>query len=346
MKQKIAVLFGGMSSEYEISLATSTAIIQNIDKNKYDLVLIGITREGDFYLYNGDVVKIAKDEWFDLNCCEKVTISVNRSDKGIINLNTKEIIKIDLMFIALHGRNGEDGTLQGLLELAGIKYVGCDMVSSAICMDKFLAHELVLMNGLLAPKAFVFAKDENYSEILKKANSLKYPLFVKPLKAGSSLGISKVLSEQDLKNALDEAFKFDNKITLEENIDGFEVGCAILGNKDLIIGEVDEIELEAGFFDFNKKYNSNISRIHLPARILKEERLKIKETALKIYKILGCSGLARVDMFYTPDKKIVFNEVNTMPGCTIHSRYPKMLEAIGISFKEVIEQLIVLGLEK
>jgi len=305
--------------------------------------MIGITKNGDFYLYNGDIDRIEQNEWLDNNVCKKITISTNRSDHGIIILDTNEIIKLDIVFPVLHGQNGEDGRLQGLLELAGIKYVGCNMISSAICMDKYLAHELVSSSGLLSPVSYLFDKSDNYEKIKSKISHLKYPLFVKPLKAGSSFGITKISSINELREATEEAFKYDNKIIIEENVDGFEVGCAILGNDNLIIGEVDEIELEDGFFDYFEKYNLKTSKIHLPARISEDEREKIKKTALEIYKILGCYGFARVDMFYTPDKKIVFNEVNTIPGCTSHSRYPSMLKEIGISFEEVINRLIELG---
>lgn len=246
----------------------------------------------------------------------------------------------------MHGQNGEDGRLQGLLELAGIKYVGCDMTSSAICMDKYLAHEIVSSNGYLSPISYLFNEKDSYEMIENKICNLHFPLFVKPLKAGSSFGITKIKTISELKEALKEAFKYDNKVIIEENVDGFEVGCAVLGTDKLIIGEVDEIELEDGFFDYFEKYNLKTSKIHLPARISKEERERIKDTALAIYKILGCSGFARVDMFYTKDKKIVFNEVNTIPGCTSHSRYPSMLKEIGIPFEEVIDRLIELGWDK
>ena len=199
---------------------------------------------------------------------------------------------------------------------------------------------------VLSPISYLFDNTNDYNSIKNKIENLKFPLFVKPLKAGSSFGITKIKSIDELSQALDEAFKYDNKIIIEENVDGFEVGCAILGNNDLIIGEVDEIELENGFFDYYEKYNLKTSKIHLPARISKSERENIKKTALEIYKILGCSGFARVDMFYNPDKKIVFNEVNTIPGCTSHPRYPSMLKEIGLSFEEVIDRLIELGLEK
>lgn len=346
MKKTVAIIFGGCSSEYEISLVSATSVIRNVNRDKYNILLIGITKDGDFYLYNGDINDIEKNKWLDEGKIQKITISTNRSDHGIIILDTKEIIKIDIVFPVLHGQNGEDGRLQGLLELAGIKYVGCDMISSALCMDKYLAHEIVALNGFLVPRSYLFYKKDSYDWIKSKINDLKFPLFVKPLKAGSSYGITKIKGINELKQALKEAFKYDNKIIVEENIDGFEVGCAILGNDKLIIGEVDEIELENGFFDYFEKYNLKTSKIHLPARISGEEREKIKETALAIYKILGCSGFARVDMFYTKDKYIVFNEVNTIPGCTSHSRYPSMLKEIGISFEEVIDSLIELGWER
>ena len=346
MKKTVAILFGGCSSEYDVSLVSATSVIKNIKKDKYNLLMIGITRDGDFYLYNGDVNNIEKDEWLNEKDAKRITISTNRSDHRIIVLETNEIIQIDVAFPVLHGQNGEDGRLQGLLELAGIKYVGCDMTSSAICMDKYLAHEIVSSNGYLSPISYLFNEKDSYEMIENKIRNLHFPLFVKPLKAGSSFGITKIKTISELKEALKEAFKYDNKVIIEENVDGFEVGCAVLGTDKLIIGEVDEIELEDGFFDYFEKYNLKTSKIHLPARISKEERERIKDTALAIYKILGCSGFARVDMFYTKDKKIVFNEVNTIPGCTSHSRYPSMLKEIGIPFEEVIDHLIELGWDK
>ena len=345
-KIKIACLFGGCSSEYDVSLVSATSVIRNINNKKYDVIMIGITKTGDFYLYNGDVDDIEKNNWFNEQKCKKIIFSCNRSDHGFIILETNELIKVDLAFPILHGKNGEDGRLQGLFELAGIPYVGCGMTSSAICMDKFIAHELVNLHGILVPKSYLFSKYDSKEIILNTIKDLKYPIFVKPLKAGSSFGITKVESEKQLNKAIDLAYSYDDYIILEENIDGFEVGCAILGNNKLIVGEVDEIELQDGFFDFKEKYTLETSKIILPARLDKDTREKIKNTALNIYKILGCKGFARVDMFYTKDNKIVFNEVNTIPGCTSHSRYPSMLKEIGYDFEEVIDELIKLGLEK
>lgn len=344
-KIKVACIFGGCSSEYEVSLVSATSVIRNMDKSKYDIIMIGITKNGDFYLYNGDIDSIEKDKWFNQSNVKKITISTNTSDKGFIIIETGELVNIDIAFPILHGKNGEDGRLQGLFELANIKYVGCGMTSSALCMDKYIAHKLVELEGI-TPKSYLFNNKDSYSYIESKISNLNYPIFVKPLKAGSSFGITKIKDKTELKKAIDDALKYDNKIIIEENIDGFEVGCAILGNNDLVIGEVDEIELQDGFFDYDEKYTLKTSKIHLPARLEKSERERIKNNALKIYKILNCQGFARVDMFYTKDKKIVFNEVNTIPGCTSHSRYPSMLMSIGYTFSEVIDELIRLGMER
>lgn len=345
-KLKVAVLFGGCSSEYSVSLVSGTSVLRNLDKEKYDISMIGITKDGDFYLYNGEVSEIEKDNWCHENTCSRITFSTNRSDHGFINLDTNTLVKIDIAFPVLHGRNGEDGRLQGLFELAGIPYVGCDMSASLICMDKYLAHELVALKNIIVPKAYTFHSYEATETIHETIKDLPYPMFVKPLKAGSSYGISKVNNVLELDNAIKLAFKYDKTIIIEENIDGFEVGCAIMGNgSDLIIGEVDEIDLHADFYNFEEKYTAKSSKIILPARLSEEEKEKIKTTALTIYKALGCKGVARVDMFYTKDKKIVFNEVNTMPGFTSHSRYPSMLKAIGYEFSAVLDNLIKLGVQ-
>lgn len=345
-KIKLACLFGGASSEYEVSLVSASSVIRHINKEKYEIIKIGITRKGDLYLYEGDIESIEKDRWLNKAYCKKVTFSVNRSDHGIIVLegNKEKIIKIDIVFPILHGRNGEDGRLQGLFELSGIKYVGCDMLSSSLCMNKYLAHELVRMHDITVPKTYLFDVNDTYNQIEKKIENLNYPIFVKPLRAGSSFGITKVKAQSELSGAITKAFNYDSKIVIEENIDGFEVGCAILGINDLIIGEVDEIEIQDGFFDYEEKYTLKTSKIHLPARIEKEERERIKIVATKIYKILGCTSFARVDMFYTKDKKIVFNEVNTIPGFTSHSRYPSMLKMTGLDFSEIIDKLISMKL--
>lgn len=337
MKKNLAVLFGGRSSEYEVSLMSAAEVIKNTDKEKYRLFAVGITREGDFYLYEGEENDIENDTWFRKDKVRKITFSVNRSDHGFILLDTGELVKIDIAFPVLHGQNGEDGRLQGLFELAGIPFAGCGMTSSAVCMDKFLAHTVAEANGLPVPKGYLFKKTDEYGLVEKKSLELKYPIFVKPLRAGSSVGVAKISSVEGLKKALEEAFLYDDRVIIEESVNGFEVGCAILGNA---VGEIDEIEInaESGFFDYYEKYHLKTGRIHLPARLAETERQKIKNFAVRIYNAMGCRGFARVDMFYTPDKRIIFNEVNTIPGFTEHSRFPNMLKSVGMNFSEIIDK--------
>lgn len=345
-KIKVACLFGGCSSEYDISLLSATSVIKNINKDKYECIMIGITRNGDFYLYTGNIDDIEKDKWFSKNTCRKITFSTNRSDHGVILLDTFETISIDIVFPILHGKNGECGRLQGLLELIDIPFVGCSMLSSAICMDKYLSKELVKEKGILVPKSRSFTNYDNIEEIIKNISDLEFPLYIKPIKAGSSCGITKVNKNEELNKAIEFAFSYDDSIIIEEEIKGFEVGCAILGNNNLIIGEVDEIDLPNDFFDYNMKYKSSTNRIILPANLSQNERNRIKETALKIYNTLYCEGFARVDMFYTENKEIIFNEVNTIPGCTSHSRFPAMLNYIGYDFSKMIDTIIELGMNR
>ncbi len=246
----------------------------------------------------------------------------------------------------LHGKNGEDGTVQGMLELAGIPFVGCDTLSSALCMDKDRAHKLVAAAGIEVPKSVVFC-EENRGEALQTVLSdFSLPFFVKPVRAGSSFGISRITEFSELEGAVDEAFSHDSEVIVEENIDGFEVGCAVMGINALTVGRVDEIELSEGFFDFTEKYTLRSSRIHMPARIDEAKEKQIQETAKTIYRALGCSGFARVDMFLTPSGSIVFNEVNTIPGFTSHSRYPNMMKGIGMSFPRMLDRLIGLYVKK
>ncbi len=344
--KKIGIIFGGCSSEYEVSLQSAYSIITHIDRMRYEPVLIGITRKGEWFHYYGDVENIKEDNWY-VNDCIPAIISPDRSVKGLVELKDKEIniIKLDAVFPVLHGKNGEDGTIQGLITLAGIPIIGCGILSSSLCMDKDRAHKLVRAQGVDTPEALVFNKGEEIEKMIEATKKLKYPLFVKPVKAGSSFGISKIYEEGMLYEAISNSFIYDDEVIIEENVEGFEVGLAILGNDDIIVGEVDEIELTDGFFDFTEKYTLKSSKIHMPARLDNKMISKIKNIAVLIYRTLGCKGFARVDMFVTPNGKVVFNEVNTIPGFTSHSRYPNMMKGIGMSYSEILDKLIELGLE-
>lgn len=342
IQKKIAVLFGGNSTEYEVSLQSAHSVIEHMDQSLYEVCLIGITRTGAWYLYEGSHEKILHDTWWEDDTCTPVSISNNPADHGLLILSESGVrtMWLDAVFPILHGKNGEDGTVQGVCELAGIPMVGCQMVCSAICMDKEIAHRLAEAAGVRVPQSVLLKNRQETGRALEQVERMGYPVFVKPVKSGSSFGITKVLKKEQLETAIEEAFTHDNQVVIEENIQGFEVGCAIIGEKKRMIGKVDEIELTDGFFDYTEKYTLETSKIHMPARISDLQEEVIKQTALQIYDALGCSGFARVDMFLTPEGAVVFNEVNTIPGFTSHSRFPNMLKGAGYSFEEIIGKMI------
>lgn len=345
-KQNILIFFGGCSSEYGVSLSSAAAVLLNLDRSKYLPVPVGITRDGDWYHYSGPVEHILNDTWQKTVHCVPALLSPNRSEHCLLLLRQTgtEKLRIHAAFPVLHGKNGEDGTLQGLIELAGIPLVGCGTLASALCMDKDRAHKLASLTGVRVPRSLVLTKlTPNFplpSTAAAFVSEIGFPLFVKPVKAGSSYGITRVREQAELSAAISLALQYDDEIILEEAIPGFEVGCAVLGTGELITGEVDEIELSGGFFDYTEKYTLKTSAIHVPARISPEKSAELKETAKRIYRALGCSSFARVDMFLTPEGEIVFNEVNTIPGFTEHSRYPGMMRAAGISFSQVLTRLL------
>lgn len=347
-KVKVLVLFGGCSSEYSVSLSSAAGVLSHLDSGRYEPVMVGITREGHWYHYTGSVEKIAADAWVDKACCADCALSPNRGERCLLVLHTDGIerIPISVALPILHGKNGEDGTVQGMIELAGIPLAGCGTLASALCMDKDRAHKLASLAGVYAPRSLVLRSDDisvtntSCREAADFAASVGYPLFVKPVRAGSSYGITKVLRPDELMPAISLALQYDSSVILEENIEGFEVGCAVLGTTTLLTGEPDEVELSNGFFDYTEKYTLKTSAIHVPARVDAALAEQIKTTAKCLYRALDCSGFARVDMFVTPDKKIVFNEVNTIPGFTEHSRYPGMMNAAGYSLDELLTLIL------
>ncbi|MBC8531131.1 D-alanine--D-serine ligase VanG [Gehongia tenuis] len=343
MLKNIAVLFGGCSTEYEVSLQSASAVLKAINPDKYQVFPLGITREGEWFLYSGPLAGIRENRWWrDEKHLERAVLSPDRHTHGLTAAGRE--IRLDGVFPVLHGKNGEDGTVQGLAELAGIPVIGCDLLSSALCMDKAFAHEVVERAGIPVPASVVLHEDD-WRERLPEIEGMAYPLFIKPSRSGSSIGITRVEEENGLVPAIQEAFIHDNKVLVEAAVKGFEVGCAILGGRELVVGEVDEIELTHGFFNYGEKYTLATSRIHTPARLEKSVRQHIQRMAERIYRILGCSGFARVDLFWT-GKEAVFNEVNTIPGCTEHSRYPAMMKAVGLDFPAMIEKLIAVSLEE
>ena len=343
-KLKIAIFFGGCSSEYKISLASAYSVLRNLDSQKYNSVPIGISETGKWYYFTGDIKKIKQNCWLNNKDCIPTALSPNRNSRCLLLFHGDRVehLYLDAAMPIMHGRYGEDGCIQGYIELSGIPLIGCGVLASALCMDKSRAHRLVAEAGISIPKSMVIAQNEDLSKIRAFGQMLGYPLFVKPVKSGSSYGITKVEKEEGLLSSVQFSFQYDKEVIIEEAIDGFEVGCAILGEEDLFIGEIDEIELTNDFFNFTEKYTLKTSRIHVPARVTPENKQRIKEAAKTIYRTLGCSGFARVDLFLTLQNKIVFNEVNTIPGFTEHSRYPKMMTATGLSFSEVLDKIIAL----
>lgn len=342
--KRVLVVFGGCSTEYEVSLVSAAAVLKAIDRKKYEVFKLGITREGEAFLYEGEERLIEENKWQG-DACRTATVSMSRGrrelwvEKG----ETVEKLPFDIAFPILHGKNGEDGTIQGLFELAGIPIAGCGMESSAVGMDKALAHTLVSLAGLRVPKSVLLNSLKEAEERKTEILSLGFPMFVKPVRAGSSFGISRVTKPENLPDAVRAAFAHDAQVVIEEGITGFEVGCAVMGNEELTVGRADEIELSRGFFDYEEKYTLKTSAIHMPARVGEEDERRIRETAAKIYKVLGCKGFTRVDMFFTDKKEIVFNEINTIPGFTGHSRFPNMMKGIGLSFEQVVDRILELA---
>ena len=343
MKKKIAVLFGGCSPEYEVSLQSAYSVLNAMDQTRYEVIPIGITKSGDWFRYYGDYQKIAGGTWsHHAASLVPVAVSQNRTSPGLIeftdNSSAKSYINIrlDAAFPVLHGRNGEDGTVQGLFELTGIPVVGCGVLASALCMDKDRTHKLAHAAGIAVPRSYVATGKTSMEKAMFLAEEIGYPLFVKPVRAGSSFGITKVKDRDGLPAAIELALSYDDSAIIEECISGVEIGCAVLGNDELIVGVPDEIELSGDFFDYSEKYTLKTSEIHVPARISAEMAEQAKKAAKTIYRALGCKGFARVDMFLTDSGRLVFNEVNTIPGFTTHSRFPNMLKAIGMSFEQVI----------
>lgn len=339
-RPKIAIVFGGCSEEHDVSVKSAMEIAANIDTRKYEPVYVGITRSGVW-----KTCERPSAEW-EAGECHRAVISPDREAHGlhVVERGDCRTVHLDAVFPVLHGTAGEDGAVQGLLELSGIPYVGCDIQSSAICMDKTLAYVVARNAGIDTPAFWVIDGADRAAPM-----ELTYPVFVKPARSGSSFGVTKVERADELDAAVLEARRYDRKVVIEQAIVGTEVGCAVLGNgADLIVGAVDQIELAHGFFRIHQEaepeQGSANAVITVPADLHDAKRDEVRATATSIYTALGCTGLARVDMFLQDDGRIVLNEVNTLPGFTTYSRYPRMMAATGLGLPEVIDRLLVLAM--
>lgn len=350
--KKVLVLFGGVSSEHDVSVASAYYVLQNIPREQYEVLSVGITKAGEWLLFEGDSKLLPEDKWVNSGKCTKAVLSPDRSDGGLLIFREAgvEKVKIDVVFPVLHGKNGEDGTMQGFLQLSGIPYVGCDTLSSAMCMDKHITNCVADMAGIPQAK-WTYITDYMYArsgeEFLKdSAEKLGFPIFVKPANAGSSVGISKAKDMDALREAMTLAFKHDRKVVLEECIVGTEVECAVLGNEKPMASVPGEIASCKEFYDYDAKYISE-SKTYIPARFDEDTLNRVRAEALRVYTALGCSGLTRVDFFLSDGgKKLLFNEANTIPGFTSISMYAKMMEKTGVPYGELIDRLIKLAIEK
>ena len=350
-KKTVCILFGGQSSEHEVSRVSAHSVIKNLNKDKYDIVIIGITKEGKWLLYQGSYDDIISDAW-EKGHTVKSMITPDATINGIIRITNEAVVNagIDVVFPVLHGKFGEDGTIQGLLELAKIPYVGSGVLASSIGMDKAYAKKIFKIAGIPQADWEVVLKSElpdMESIVSRLEGRFSYPVFVKPANAGSSVGITKAHDKEELKEALILASKYDRKILVEEFIDGREIECAVLGNDNPQASITGEIKPCNEFYDYDAKYNDDRSELIIPAEIPKETEDEIRSAAVKAFKELDCSGLARVDFFvHNKTGEIYINELNTMPGFTNISMYPKLWEATGISYSELLDRLIELALEQ
>ena len=347
----VCVLFGGVSPEHEVSLRSAESVLNNIDHSKYHVFPVGITKEGDWILFGGkDYSMLPAGTWQNFEGNRRAALSPVHG-QGLLSFENDCVVRerIDVVFPVLHGENGEDGSVQGLLQIAGIPYVGPHVAASAACMDKTLTKLIADYSGvrqaawhLVTRQGFARDAESVMNEVEKK---FAYPVFVKPAGTGSSVGVSKAKNRGELSAALAQALEYDAKVLVEEFIEGQEVEVAVLGNENPFASICGEIDSGADFYDYQAKYISNCSTLYIPARIPDEVAENVREKAVQVYKAMGCRGLSRVDFFVKHDGEVVFNEINTIPGFTSISMYPKLFEASGIPYPELIDNLIALSLE-
>ena len=351
-KLSVCILFGGTSPEHEVSLRSAESVLNNIDHSKYHIFPVGITKEGNWYLYGGrDYSQLPTGQWRNHPNNRRAAISPIRG-QGLLNFEGDCVVRerIDVVFPVLHGENGEDGAMQGLLQMAGIPYVGPHVAASAVAMDKTLT-KLVADHAGIPQAAWQLVRDQDVESRLERTmdtleGKFSYPLFVKPAGTGSSVGVSKARDRKSLQDALRLAAGYDSKILVEEFIHGREIEVAVMGNDNPMASICGEIDSGAEFYDYDAKYITDTSKAYIPARIPAEVEETIRDYAVKVYRAVGCQGLSRVDFFVTyEDNRVVFNEINTIPGFTSISMYPKLFAASGVPYPKLIDELIRLALE-
>ncbi len=341
---RVGILFGGKSAEHEVSLRSAKNVIAALDQEKYEPVLIGIDTAGAWHLVSPEQLSL----WDRVEANTDSLIVLAPSGRGnIISLDGKTIdTTLDVVFPILHGTFGEDGTAQGLLKLAGIPFVGAGVLGSAVGMDKDVMKRLLRDAGIPVSE-FLVCQRKNTPQYGEARRALGSPLFIKPANAGSSIGVSKVRTEEEYTKAIHDAFLSDRQIIIEESVVGREIECAILGNDDPIASVPGEVILHDDFYSYEAKYlEKDAATIVIPAKLSGEEASKIQALAIRTFEALSCEGLGRVDVFLKENGDIFVNEINTLPGFTSISMYPQLFEASGISYTDLIDRLISLALDR
>ena len=353
-KLRVGVIFGGRSGEHEVSLRSAESVINAMDKSRYEVVPIGITKEGR-WLVSANAAALLPEAVMASTSHQQVAIIGDPTHHGLTRLDARERLvssePLDAVFPVLHGTFGEDGTIQGLLEMAGVPYVGCGVLASATGMDKVAMKQLFERAGLTLIEYdwfFRSAWEEDPGAIIKRiSRSLGFPMFVKPANLGSSVGISKAGDKRELRDAIDDAARYDRKVVVERAVDGREIEVSILGNEHPIASLPGEIITGHEFYDYEDKYIDTTSRTEVPAKLPKKIIDRIQRDGIRAFQAIDGSGLARVDFFVERiTNRVIINEINTMPGFTSISMYPKLWEASGIPYPELIDQLIQLAIER
>ncbi|MBO5110466.1 MAG: D-alanine--D-alanine ligase [Clostridia bacterium] len=348
-KLDLILLFGGRSSEHEVSCRSACAVLAHLDAEKYNVRTVGITKAGKWYLYSGDPAKIADGTWekdwnFLLPAMPDVATQTGRF-YGIQGASLWAI-PCDLVFPVLHGAEGEDGRIQGMLDVARIPYVGCGCAASAVSMDKALTKSIINNTDVPQVPCLIVSAADDVQEVAARVEAkFTYPVFVKPANAGSSVGASKAEDRDGLLRALALAAKEDKKILVEEFVRCREVEVAVMGNESPVASRTGEIAPGSDFYDYDTKYKNDTASYYIPARISEEMQEQIRAWAVTVYRALGCRGLSRVDFFVRDDREIFFNEINTLPGFTSISMYPKLWMDAGLTFSEILDRLIALAQE-
>ena len=351
-KLSVCILFGGVSPEHEVSLRSAESVLNNLDSAKYNVFPVGITREGQWVLFGGrDYSLLPTGAWESHPQNRYATLSPVRG-QGLLSFENDCVVRerIDVVFPLLHGENGEDGSVQGLLQLAGLPFVGSGVGASSACMDKAVTKLLCSQAGILQTDWQLVSRknwERGAEAVMERAEeAFSYPVFVKPAGTGSSIGISKAKNREELEASILDALRYDDKVLIEAFVDGREIEVAVLGNDNPCASVCGEIEAGAEFYDYEAKYLADCASFYVPAQLESEMEEHVRETAVRVYETMGCRGLARVDFFVRKDDgAVVFNEINTIPGFTSISMYPKLFAASGIAYPDLLDKLIALALE-